>query len=157
MGRGDEGKGSFGATQRVSEAQWICPMDESLWSVRCSTGSFYKNSSDTDSSRRFTVSNKTRERMRWGAHTAVMLVFPVDCIILVRVWYFISISTSQTYNMYATRCSRHNNKGKMTCWIVELKRGVSQAASLNQTSQSDITDIHFDAVYDTNTEGIFKM
>lgn len=33
----------------------------------------------------------------------LLLVFPEDGILLVRVWYFISIS--QTYNMYKTGCS----------------------------------------------------
>ncbi len=46
--------------QRLSEsASWMKP----LRSVRRCTGRFYKNSSDTDYSRRFTVRKETRERM----------------------------------------------------------------------------------------------
>lgn len=134
--------------QAVSEAQWVWPSDESLWSVRRGTGRFYKSSSDTDSSRRFTVSNNTREKMRWEAHTAAMLVLPADCILLVRVWYFISISSSQTCNMHVTRRSRHNNKDAMTRRIAELKRGVSQAADFH-------TAMHW-FVYGTNTGALVQ-
>lgn len=61
-GWGGGGRRTFSATQGVSEAQWICPVDESLWSVRRCTGRFHKSSSDTDCSRRFTVSKKNQRK-----------------------------------------------------------------------------------------------
>lgn len=124
--------------QRLSEsALWMTP----LWSVRRCTGRFYKSSSDTDCSRRFTVKKKTRERMisthsrdacfpsgRYSSRQGVVLHLHLTNIQYVCDWL-------QLFE------DKHNNKDVMTCGSTELKLGVSQAASLNQTS-------YFSAVYD---------
>lgn len=122
-GQGDGGKES--ATQGVLEAQWMCLVDETLWSVSRCTGRFYKSSSDTDCSRPFTVSKKTRERIRMHSRDAC---FPSG-------WY--SSSQGVVFHLHLSPTNiqyvcdwlqlfedRHNNKGMMVCWSSELKLDV---------------------------------
>lgn len=101
FGRGYVGWGewSFSATQRESEAQWICPTDEKPPVCKALQWRVLQEQQWHTQFKVFDCEQEKKQRKNEKC-----TVFPLDDLLVVWVWYFISIS--QTYNMYATGSSR---------------------------------------------------
>jgi len=109
----DQGKGSFSATQEVSQAQcglWI--KASGLWDTALAG---FTRAAVTQTVHGILLWVRKLEAESKG-HTAGELVFPADGILLVRVWRFIPISSEETCNMHAAGCSSSRAETTTKAW-----------------------------------------